>query len=200
MSKTLTFLLFSFCDGECFIDLLACIQDYMDTEAGSVRLPGWFNTVRNLSFGKDWPFQWLMPLRNNMLTGSHKHIRIHTCVEYIYIYTYIYMYILYIYTFIFICITQHQIPEFHSGFQGQLLQRRTTPRLPDPRIFQPNSQCVSTHGKCGIDSITEGAFQKAMGYRSPRFSHFLWNKTIFSSSSIVSGFALFFHIFPLRAD
>ena len=56
MSKTLTFLVFSFCDGECFIDLLACIQDYMDTKAGSVRLPGWFNTVRNLSFGKDWPF------------------------------------------------------------------------------------------------------------------------------------------------
>ena len=91
--KTLTFLLFSFCDGECFIDLLACIQDYMDTEAGSVRLPGWFNTVRNLSFGKDWPFQWLMPLRNNMLTGSHKHIRIHTCVEYIYIHIYIHIYI-----------------------------------------------------------------------------------------------------------
>ena len=94
-----------------------------------------------------------MPRRINILTTSHKHI--HMCVEYIYIY---YIYIIYI--------IQHQFPEFHSGFQGQLLQRRTTPRLPDPRIFQPNSQCVSTHGKCGIDSITEGAFQKAMGYRS----------------------------------
>ena len=123
-----------------------------------------------------------MPRRINILTTSHKHIRIHMCVEYIYIY------IIYIYY----TTSVSRVPFRLSGPTLTTAHHSETPR---PKDFSTQQSMRFNawkmwdrfnHWRCISES-------HGLSIWSPRFSHFLWNKAIFSSSSIVSGFALFFH-------